>query len=195
MTEASPADGVIRCFYAVEVDERTRTALAEAHHALRQAGADLSYPNLEDIHLTLIFLGHVFAARIADFSELLDRVSASVRAFSFRVAGVGTFGPPRSPRVVWAGVRAPAELDRLSRGLVDGLRALDMPVEDRPFRPHVTLARVGSTRGLAALTSQVASIRNAVFGDVLVRRTVLMRSHLERPDARYSVLHASPLKG
>lgn len=195
MSGPDPAAETCRCFFAIEIDAPVRASLAEARDQLLRTSADVSGPHRLDVHLTLLFLGAVDAGRVPALAALLDQVSSAVPAFSLRVEGVGTFGPPQAPRVVWAGVRAPGELARLHQDLAAGARAAGLAVEERPFEPHVTLARIRSSRGLAALTSHVGSIRNAVFGNVLVRRTVLMRSHLDRPGVRYSVLHASPLKG
>jgi 2'-5' RNA ligase len=195
MRGPDPAAETCRCFYAIEIDASVQAALAASQDQLLHTGADLSCPHRRDTHLTLLFLGSVETGQIPVLSGLLDRVSSALPAFPLRLEGVGTFGPPHAPRVVWAGVRASRVLERLHEALTEGVRAAGLAIDERPFAPHVTLARIGSIRGLAALTSHVASIRNAVFGSVLVRRTVLMRSHLDRPGARYSVLHSSPLKG
>ena len=61
---------------------------------------------------------------------------------TLRLAGAGRFGSPRRPQVMWAGLDGdvPA-LTALARRLADAARALDLPVEDRPFRAHLTVGR------------------------------------------------------
>jgi 2'-5' RNA ligase len=44
--------------------------------------------------------------------------------------------------VLWAGLRGDlAVLERLQSSLAVGLREAGFPLEDRPFAPHITLAR------------------------------------------------------
>lgn len=197
MADASTDEGlqVYRCFYAVEIGDEARAAVGRAQAKLQVPGAVLGLPQPADIHLTLVFLGNVFANQVPAYADLLDRAVAGVAPFRYAVRGVGTFGPPRTPRVVWAGVTAPPALALLQGRLAEGAQALGVPPQDREFRPHVTLARVKACRKPAALTTAVSSLKNAQFGDVLVQRALLVRSHLDRPDARYTILHASPLKG
>jgi 2'-5' RNA ligase len=69
-------------------------------------------------------------------------VVAAAPAMSLRLVGAGRFGPVRRPQVFWAGLEGDVEpLVDLAHRLAVAARGLDLPVEDRPFRPHLTLGR------------------------------------------------------
>jgi 2'-5' RNA ligase len=187
---------VIRCFIALPINDGVRAELDTLQNHLRHTGAHVSWARTGNIHLTLAFLGDVFESRVADLSPVLDDLGHRIPPFRFEVAQVGTFGSPRSPRVVWAGVEEESGvLAELHQELVLGLAGLDLSLEARPFRPHLTVGRVRSRRGLAELTSAIASVKNSRFGWVEAGRVLLMRSRLESQGARYDVLHASSLTG
>lgn len=188
--------GTVRAFVAIEIDDAVRAHLTRVQQRCAGVGCRVAWVPPENIHLTLAFLGDVFESDVPGLAAGLDGVAAGVPVFTMTVQGLGTFGPPRAPRVVWAGVAAPPRaLFDLHRGVEAFLRGAGRRVEERPFAPHLTIGRVRSSRGAVALTSELASIKNTAFGDVRVFRLLLMRSHLEQPRARYSVLHASSLKG
>ena len=187
---------VIRSFIALPINDEVRAELDRLQKHLRHSGAHVSWVCTGNIHLTLAFLGDVFEPRVAGLASVLDDVGRRIPPFRFEVAQVGAFGSPRSPRVVWAGVdEVSGALAELHRELVLGLAGLDISLEDRPFRPHLTVGRVRSRRGLAELTSAMASVNNSRFGWVEAGRVLLMRSWLEPQGARYDVLHASFLTG
>ncbi|HEY8241308.1 MAG TPA: RNA 2',3'-cyclic phosphodiesterase [Kiritimatiellia bacterium] len=185
----------VRVFVALEISDEVRAGLAAVQEQLKAVGAQVSWVAPENIHLTVAFLGDVFESGLSVLSDRLDQAVDSIPPFSLSVQGLGRFGPARAPRVIWAGVRAPGELTRLYQGVADVLKGADIELEDRPFAPHVTIGRIKGPKNVAALTSQIASIKNASFGEVRVVRLLLMRSHLEQPRASYSELHASSLKG
>jgi RNA 2',3'-cyclic 3'-phosphodiesterase len=67
---------------------------------------------------------------------------AAAPPMTLRCAGAGRFGPPRRPSVAWAGVDGDVgPLAALAGGLAELARGLELPVEERPFRPHLTLGR------------------------------------------------------
>jgi 2'-5' RNA ligase len=186
----------IRSFVALEIPEDVRGALGDAVQALRRTGAHVGYVAPQNIHLTLVFLGDVLEEDVPALAAGLNAVAGRHPPFSFSVSGLGYFGDPRSPRVVWAGIPdAPPVLAALQAAVAALARERGIPVEDRPFRPHLTLGRVRSRRGAGELTAALASLRNTAFGVVPVRRVLLMRSELDRPAARYSALHEAQLKG
>lgn len=189
------ADAVWRTFIAVDLPDALRVPLARLQQQIRRTGARVSCPDPAQIHLTLLFLGATFAAQLPAIIRWMDDAVAGLRSFTVEAAGVGAFGRPGLPRVIWAGVSGPPELDELHRRLAAAARTAGFPVEERPFHPHLTLARVKSGRHGAALTSWVASLLYSSYGTFDVDRICLYRSHLEQPRPMYTVLHTASLKG
>jgi 2'-5' RNA ligase len=67
---------------------------------------------------------------------------AATPAMSLRMAGAGRFGALRRPQVFWAGLDGDVEpLVDLAQRLRAAAAGLSLPVEDRAFRPHLTLGR------------------------------------------------------
>lgn len=185
-----------RLFLAIDLDDATRAALIELQNRWRTAGADVGWVRPEGLHLTLVFLGETPADRVPEVATRLDTCVAGRSSFEFEVVGWDVFGRPERPRVLWAGVRAPPDLADLQRTLADSLRGAGFPIESRPFIPHVTLGRVRSSRGLAALTSVLHSTMNdTVWGHTTACQVALIRSRLEACGPVYTVVHESTLKG
>ena len=110
-------------------------ALTRAQGELQINQGRRTYP--EDLHITLVFLGDLDAARRACCEEAGDRVRA-IR-FALRLDRFGCF--PQA-RVLWCGpAQSPRPLLDLGRALEDCLSECGFPPERRPFRPHMTLAR------------------------------------------------------
>ena len=169
--------------------------LVRAQERLRLAGADASWVNAADLHLTLVFLGDVSETLARTVAEGMDRVAAECSPFSFKIGDLGCFGPTSSPRVVWAGVGESKELRSLQQRVVASVEACGAVADTRPYAPHITLARLGGPRRLRELTSRMASTRSEVSGEIRVSRILLMRSQLDVLSARYTVLHAAHLIG
>jgi RNA 2',3'-cyclic 3'-phosphodiesterase len=90
-------------------------------------------------HVTLAFLGDVAAERLGDVERSLGAVPPT-GGLDLRLAGTGRFGKGRST-ALWAGVSGDvAGLSRLHDRIRDALASADLPHDDRPFRPHLTVA-------------------------------------------------------
>ncbi len=124
-----------RLFFALWPDEATRDALAKAAaHVDVREGRRVRPANL---HLTLAFLGNVPAA--AQTALMAGEPAPSAAAFTL---DVGLAGWWRSSRVAWlAPLEEPLALHALQAAVSDAADAAGLPVECRPYRPHVTIAR------------------------------------------------------
>ena len=190
------ADDVIRSFIALPISDSVRDQLAVIQRKLKETGAHAGWVEPANIHLTIVFLGDVFASQLPPVSAVLEEAAGQHAPFEVSVSGLGFFGSERSPRVVWAGVEdAGGRLEPLQRQVAQGVRGLGLKLEDRPFRAHLTLGRVRSRRGVEGLTSLLRSARNTSFGSVTVDRILLMESRVAHQGVRYSALHESILKG
>ena len=79
--------------------------------------------------------------------------------------------------------------------VADAIRTLDIPLDRKEFRPHLTLGRVRSPRGRDDLVTAIGDVGDIDFGRVDVSRIVLMKSVLKTSGAEYSVLHAAVFGG
>jgi RNA 2',3'-cyclic 3'-phosphodiesterase len=190
------SDEVLRAFVAVEVDDATRRESAAFQATLREAGAALRWVRPDALHLTLVFFGDIFGAQVPAIAGVLDEETAGVAPLPLAVRGVGTFGPPAALRVLWAGVEGDTDrLLALHAALTRRFRALGHRVEERPYTPHLTLARAKPARrggGAPPWTAALAAQRDRPFGAFTVGRLLLMRSVLGRDGPEYTAVHVSP---
>ena len=137
---------LLRLFAAVELSGEARRAAAGHAARLRASlppGVRVGWEREEKLHLTLKFFGGVEPERAGALSDALSRAAANARPFTLGLEAAGVFPTPARPAVLWLGLSDPSgELARLHARLEDEAAAADFPRERRPFRPHVTLARV-----------------------------------------------------
>src|SRR5262249_61451644 len=91
--------------------------------------------------------------------------AARPRARPPGAGGLGAFPAARIARVIWAGVVDGASLAALASDVEAALSTLGFSPEARAFRPHVTLGRVRSRRGLGPLARALADVTGTPFGE------------------------------
>lgn len=134
-----------RCFIAVPVDAAVTGQLSELQQQLRQDGGLGGRPvPTDNFHLTLVFLGALDEQQRADVTRLLERMIPDAEATRQPFTRVHPFPGPGSRLVAVEGSPAPPLL-ALHRSLLAGLDELGLapPDADRPFRPHISLLRLG----------------------------------------------------
>jgi|WetSurMetagenome_2_1015567.scaffolds.fasta_scaffold190482_2 RNA 2',3'-cyclic 3'-phosphodiesterase len=185
----------MRTFIAVDLDPAIKARLSDLLRRLRWRGPKgVTWTRETALHVTLKFLGEIDEARLADVVAVLRSAARSVPAFPLSVRGTGEFpGPPRPPRVFWAGTDEPAAFAGLFSGLEAGLAGLGFERETRPFHPHVTLGRVKNPSGIRDAAVELERVRGEEFGRMTVVKVTLFRSTLRPDGAVYSVLEEAPL--
>lgn len=126
----------MRLFVAICLEDAIRDALCRASGALREQAQFGRFTHRNNLHLTLAFIGET--ARLAD----AKRAMASVRAapFSLTIGGMGRFAR-RGGDLYWAGAELCGPLAGLQAQVADALRKQGFSLDDKPFKPHLTLAR------------------------------------------------------
>ena len=134
----------MRLFAALDPPPGEIAALAEAL-AAAMAGPDERLRRVppEQWHLTTAFYGDVPEAVVPELTERLGRAAGRTGPMSLRLCGAGTFPKQAAKgRVLWAGVDGDVtELSRLADRCVAAGRRCGLAMEERPYRPHLTLAR------------------------------------------------------
>jgi 2'-5' RNA ligase len=137
-----------RVFIAVPLPEDAAAAVRSIVDGVRAeplpAGArDVRWVRLDGLHLTLRFLGPTPDDRLEQVAAAVQAVAqAAPGPISMELGGAGTFPPEGRPRALWLGIVDGAEaLGRLAASINAELTAAGWPADQRPFRPHLTLAR------------------------------------------------------
>jgi len=187
-----------RTFIALERDEPLQHHLSETIRRMAQALPRLKWADPASVHLTLAFLGELTDEQLADAIQASGEAACQVAPFRYRLAQLGTFGSPRQPRVVWAGVDEPTgKLTHLQRILTRELEQRGFEMEARPFSPHLTLARVKEPLSAAELQTLQRLLADkdlsAPSPYYRVQHLSVMKSELSRGGAKYTSLRDCPL--
>ncbi len=185
---------VLRLFVALNLPKKERLRVHRASARLREEDLPVRWIDPENYHVTLKFLGDVRQERMAEVEEIVQRVAGSTPQFDMTLAGFGAFPTVRRPRVVWLGVAASAELRCLKQDLEWGLADAGFEAETRAFHPHLTLGRANANGGAGQFRGFDDVLAGMEFeGRSTVHSLDLMRSHLFREGARYSVVSSAKL--
>ncbi len=179
----------MRLFLAIPLTDEARHAIV--HHLKSHLAHPLpGRPVRPELwHLTLRFLGEV--DEVAG-DRILREVDGADRgpAFGLRWGSLGAFPRPRRANVLWLGVdQGEREAERLAVVVEEAVEAAGFPPEDRPFRCHLTLARIRPDQDVTGVLEAVPPLGLAMPVD----RVVLYRSHLGPGGPRYEEVEAFPL--
>ncbi|MER5332159.1 RNA 2',3'-cyclic phosphodiesterase [Micromonospora sp. NPDC002717] len=165
--------------------------------AAAAAGINVRLADPATAHVTLAFLGDVEADRLVDVESALGLAAEWSRegrsaAPRLRFAGGGRFGRGRFT-VLWADLRGEVEqLQVLARLIRSRLRHARLPHDEKPFRPHLTVARPGDRVPDVDVTADLATLDGYEGPAWPAAEMVLMRSH-PGPRPTYDRLAAWPI--
>lgn len=180
----------MRLFVAVETPEAVRRELRAWMHLLEAAYPRARWVRVENLHVTLKFIGDARA-------DSLDAMLAALRtvrqppAIEIRFRGAGFFPNERRPRVLWAGVEAGPELKSLAQAIDRALEPAGVASETRDFRPHLTVARFpekADAGGVGRIRGTLTAAGAPDFGSARVSDFHLYRSVLNPSGAVYTRL-------
>lgn len=152
----------MRLFTGVDVPYPMRRNLELLLELLRPK-ARISWSPLSNLHVTTKFVGEWPEERVEELKSALAAV-ARPAPLQLGLRGLGWFPNPHSPRVLYVAVRAGEELEALARATGAACAALGIAPETKPFRPHLTLARIREPRPLADLQQAIAALPSDDFG-------------------------------
>jgi RNA 2',3'-cyclic 3'-phosphodiesterase len=186
----------MRCFLAIELPTHVRDSLADLQNRLASLTRDVRWTAVDQIHLTVKFLGEVPDATAARVCDVASRVARDHPPFELQVSGTGCF-PPRGPaRIVWAGLAdLPQSLVDCQKACEQAYAALGFAPENRAFHPHLTVGRVRDQRGSYRVRPEVEAHAQFEGGRFTVGELVMFQSVLDRGGPTYIPLVHAPLIG
>jgi 2'-5' RNA ligase len=195
----------MRIFIGIDLDPEIRGRISRFLEGVQGFAADARWVRPESLHITLKFIGEQTPERVEAIAERLRRVKGG--EFEIRSGGYGFFPTAKAPRVFWIGIHAGPQLAELAGSIDVATAELGIPREDRPYSPHLTLARAGGRSGspkwrkgdapnttFAVLEKRLAAMGEIDFGTMTAREFILYQSQLSPKGSQYTKLQRFSLK-
>ncbi|HEV8066705.1 MAG TPA: RNA 2',3'-cyclic phosphodiesterase [Planctomycetaceae bacterium] len=181
----------VRCFLALKIP--ADTALRRVLKELSAMGRALKTVEPADLHVTLKFFAEVEPNLIPKITAIAAEAASRQVRSQLILTGLGVFPHAERPSVVWVGLEgAGAEtMIAIAKEIESPLETLGFVPEDRPFTPHLTLARV-KARPPEELGELLARHAKTVFGTASVEEIELIHSQPTSEGFRYTVLERCP---
>jgi len=171
----------------VKVNDRFLEARQDLLETL--AGERISWVDPARFHITLRFLGDTQISLIDDVGQALREGVEVPKKTQLTVTEPGSFGPRKRPRVIWVGFEHSELFESLKSDVDQVLDHCGIPLDDQPFRAHLTLGRVRSIKDLNGFYTVVAAMKDRFFHEVLFDRLVFYRSVLGEGPPVYTPLY------
>jgi RNA 2',3'-cyclic 3'-phosphodiesterase len=164
----------MRLFTAIDLPTGVRLRLERLLSALRPE-APIKWSPLDNLHITTKFIGEWPEQRLDEIQDALAQLTPR-EPFEVSLRNLGWYPNERTPRVLWVGVDAGPELSALAEEIEQRLETLGLAKDERPFAPHLTLARIKNPAPLQALRQKVERLQPADLGRFPVAHFSLFRS-------------------
>jgi RNA 2',3'-cyclic 3'-phosphodiesterase len=195
----------MRIFIGIDLDAEIRGRISRFLEGVQGFAPDARWVRPESLHITLKFIGEQTPERVEAIAERLRRVTGG--EFEIRSGGYGFFPTAKAARVFWIGIHAGPQLAELAGSIDVTTAELGIPREDRPYSPHLTLARAGGRSGspkwrkgdapnatFAVLDKRLATMGELDFGKMTAREFILYQSQLSPKGSQYTKLQRFSLR-
>jgi RNA 2',3'-cyclic 3'-phosphodiesterase len=134
----------IRTFIAIELSQELKSELAALQAKLKSPACTfIKWVAPDCIHITLKFLGNIPLQKVGAITAAIEQSSLGTAPFSLGLTELGAFPNLQKPGVLWVGIGDGLDkLATLQQRIDNNLLPLGFARENRPFSPHITLARL-----------------------------------------------------
>src|SRR5260370_11060478 len=181
----------MRLFVALEIPSVVRENLGALLKSLRAISPQTRWVRPRILHVTLKFIGEVPEINLAAIRSALAGV-CSDHPVTLDFHGLGFFPSDKRPRVFWAGIEASPNLITLAADIDKAMGTLGVPRGQRPFSPHLTLARFEPPRLPEKLRVTIQGNAAREFGSLPTSQFHLIESKLKPSGAEYTTLERFP---
>jgi 2'-5' RNA ligase len=184
----------VRAFIAISLSTDLKAKLTDLQQEFRSLPVEAAWVREAGFHVTLKFLGEIEPAQVSSITSCMVEATGGYSPFAITLSGVGIFPDESHPRVLCVRIQDEQEhLVRLQRGLDVALSRLGFRPEERPFTPHLTLARLKRVARRAEFFACIERHRGTMVGTCQVDRLELFESLLHPTGARYLTVTVVPL--
>jgi 2'-5' RNA ligase len=189
----------LRVFIAIEIPFLIQNAIYRLTTRLRQEypSPGIRWVPINNIHLTLKFLGEVPSQNLDILARSLDFEIKRLEPFSIPFSETGVFPNAKKPRIIWIGLNYLPGLADLISIIESTSSGLGYHTEERPFSPHITLGRVGESfppTSYQKLLLDLSVVDISSINPVIINSIKVFKSDLKPKGPEYTVIHSIPFK-
>lgn len=175
-----------RIFIAIKVEagETLFKVVSSLKSGLSNEG--IKWTSLDNIHLTLAFLGDTEENMIELISSKMKERCGGSGDFEIIIRGTGVFKNLSDPRVIWTGIEQSEKLKMLNNSVIIGLDESGTKIENRPFIPHLTLGRIKYLNDKMALKKLMDKYKDMEIQKVPVNEIIIYESILRQTGSIYN---------
>ncbi|WP_425801022.1 RNA 2',3'-cyclic phosphodiesterase [Desulfitobacterium sp. Sab5] len=171
----------MRLFIGIDLPKELKQALLNFQHELKALGFQGAWKSPDNFHLTLEFLGELDSGNVTKLNETITSVVNNYHPFALKLAGLGAFPSFKRPHTLWTSLQGSiGELNRLRAELYDLLRKNGFILEERPFKPHITLASRPQLEDI-----DLSAVQSRELGGFSVTEVILFESKVIRGKRMY----------
>lgn len=177
----------MRSFFAFEIHDIVKNELESLLKPIRGLFLPVRWVSINNIHLTVLFLGDVEQNVIDSVKPKLETICLETNSFNLAVEGGGFFGTKNSPKVLWAGIDGLPEYAAIFKNTIEKqFEPFGIKSEKRPFKPHLTLGRFKDRPDEKAMQKCLMELKNFKSSVFNVNKLVLFKSDLSSKGAIYT---------
>jgi RNA 2',3'-cyclic 3'-phosphodiesterase len=183
-----------RTFIAVKVDagDDFKNAVSTIKDGL--VNENIRWMDINNLHVTLAFIGDTDESSVEKITSMLASDFPGFGSIDFRLTGFGVFRNFKDPRILFTDIENPVRLIEAWEIIKKGLDALNIKLEERNFRPHLTIGRIKYLRDRNNLQELVQKYMNVKLQDVTVSEIVYYESILLPNGSVYKPISKVKLK-
>jgi 2'-5' RNA ligase len=180
----------MRLFTGLDLPDDAIAKLEELLRRLKPT-AQIQWTRPKNLHVTIKFVGELMDGKLGELKQALAGVPKR-GPIAVRLRRVGFFPNPHAPHSFWCGIEAPG-LEALASDTDAATATVGVARENRPFSPHLTLARIKDRARLQPLREAVAALPALEFGEFEAGSFFLYQSTLSPGGSVYTKLAEFPL--
>lgn len=177
-----------RIFIAIKVEPGEILFKTVSHLKSGLINEGIKWTSLDNIHITLAFLGDTEENIIKIISSALKESCEGSGKFELTLRGTGVFKNLSDPRVIWMDIDPSEGLTHLYNIIINRLNESGVVIEKRPFRPHLTLGRIKYLNDKLILKDLIGKYQGSEIQKVPVNEVIIYESILRGTGPLYKAV-------
>ena len=179
---------MVRAFISIDFEnDEVVQNIVKIQNQLRDLDAKLKFVNPKILHITLEFLGEISEEQINQVSSILEELSFP--KFLLSVKHPDVLPNEKYIRVIYCNLEGHIEqLKQIQNEIRLKLKKLGFKTDSRPFKPHLTIARVKYVNNKSELIKVINNLSEYTCGEQEIKSVKLKESVLGPTGPEYTTL-------